>query len=87
MISAAELTGKLAVSQGIVSSFRPRKYYTIPRQSLESMLGDVEQLINFFVIEIQRILFAENLMKTITVSSTMNPELLLLTPCRLSLPR
>lgn len=40
----------------------------IPRQSLENMLGDAEQLINFFVIEFQRIMLAENLAKTVAVS-------------------
>lgn len=74
VISATELLGKLTVNQGIVSSFRPRKYLTIPRQSLENVLGDVEQLINFFVIELQRILFAENLMKTLAVSCVRRVE-------------
>ncbi|MCJ1483095.1 hypothetical protein MMC06_003261 [Schaereria dolodes] len=63
--AAAEVAGKLVLSRGLASSFRPRKYYTIPRESLETCLGDVEQLINFFVIEFQRILFAENVMHTI----------------------
>lgn len=47
---------------------RPRKYYTIPRQNLEAALEDVEQLINFFVIEFQRIVFAENVYATVAVS-------------------
>lgn len=46
---------------------RPKKYYTIPRESLESVLGDVEQLINFFMMELQRLLFAENVWATIAV--------------------
>lgn len=46
---------------------RPRKYYTIPKQSLEHALGDVEQLLNFFVIESQRILYAENVYATVAV--------------------
>ena len=60
----AEVAGKLAFSQGLASSFRPKRYYTIPREALESSLEDVEQLINFFVIEFQRILFAENVTLT-----------------------
>jgi hypothetical protein len=63
--AAAELGGKLIFSQGLASSFRPKKYYTIPKESLEASLEDVEQLINFFVIEFQRVLFAENLARTI----------------------
>ena len=63
--AAAELAGKTIISQGLASSVRPKKYYTIPRESLESSLEDVEQLINFFVIEFQRVLFVENLARTI----------------------
>ena len=65
----AEITGKYVLSQGLASSFRPKKYYRIPRESLEASLEDVEQLINFFVIEFQRILFAENVGHTIAVRS------------------
>lgn len=65
---AAELAGQLGMKQGVVSKLRPNKYYTIPRQSLEVALEDVEQLINFFVIEVQRIVFAENVYVTIAVS-------------------
>lgn len=49
----------MVLSQGLASSFRPKRYYTIPREALEASLEDVEQLINFFVIEFQRVLFAE----------------------------
>lgn len=63
--ATAEVAGKLVLSQGLATSFRPRKYYTIPREALEASLEDVEQLINFFVIEFQRVLFAENVNHTI----------------------
>lgn len=58
---AAEATGKLVLNNGLASQLRPRRYYTIPRETLDSLIGDVHELINFFVIEAQRILFAENL--------------------------
>ncbi|KAI9811085.1 MAG: hypothetical protein M1827_005667 [Pycnora praestabilis] len=64
--ATAEIAGKLVFSQGLATSFRPKKYYTIPRESLERVLEDVQELINFFVIEFQRVLFAENLLHTIT---------------------
>ncbi|KAJ9620177.1 hypothetical protein H2203_007942 [Taxawa tesnikishii (nom. ined.)] len=63
--AAAEIAGRLVFENGLASQMRPRKYYTIPRQSLENALEDVEQLINFFVIEFQRIVFAENIYATI----------------------
>ena len=54
---------------GVASSMRPRKYYKIPKETLESTLDDLEQLINFFVIEFQRILWAENVPVTVAVCS------------------
>lgn len=68
--AAAELVGHVALGEGFATKVRPRKYYTIPRETLDSVLGDVEQLINFFVIEFQRILFAENIFATITAFFT-----------------
>jgi hypothetical protein len=55
------------LSHGLASSFRPRKYYTIPKDTVESVLEDLEQLADFFIIEFQRILFAENLVHTTAV--------------------
>ena len=64
-IVVAEVAGKLVLQQGLASSFRPKRYYTIPREALEASLEDVEQLINFFIIEFQRVLFAENVTHTV----------------------
>jgi len=57
---AAEVAGKMLLNNGFATQLRPRKYYTIPRETLEAAIGDVHELINFFVIESQRVLFAEN---------------------------
>lgn len=70
--ATAEVAGHLAFGRGLTSQFRPRQYFTIPKASLERLLDDVEQLINFFVIESQRIVFAENVYATGAVS---NPSL------------
>jgi len=56
----AEAAGKALFSHGFTSQVRPRKYYTVPKETLNSLIGDVHELINFFVIESQRIVFAEN---------------------------
>jgi F0F1-type ATP synthase membrane subunit b/b' len=65
LTAAAEIVGKVALGQGVASKMRPKKYYTIPHETLESVLADTEELINFFVIEFQRIVFAENVYATI----------------------
>jgi len=62
--ATAELGGKLAFGRGLTTQFRPKRYFTIPKASLERLLDDLEQFINFFVIESQRIVFAENVYTT-----------------------
>ena len=70
MTATAELGGKLAFGRGITTQFRPKRYFTIPKASLERLLDDLEQFINFFVIESQRIVFAENVYTTGAVRIT-----------------
>ncbi|KAL2216050.1 Reticulon-domain-containing protein [Thermoascus aurantiacus ATCC 26904] len=67
--AALEIAGKTILSQGLASSFRPRKYYTIPKDTIEGVLEDLEQLVDFFLIEFQRILFAENIVHTVAAFS------------------
>ncbi|KAF4984613.1 hypothetical protein FZEAL_235 [Fusarium zealandicum] len=57
---AAEVLGKVVLNNGLATQVRPRRYYTVPRETLDALIGDVHELINFFVIEAQRIIFAEN---------------------------
>jgi hypothetical protein len=86
--AAAEGAGKLILNQGLTSSFRPRKYYTLPKETVEGILEDLEQLADFFLIEFQRILFAENVLHTAAVSPSIKiletGEINLLTNNRLS---
>lgn len=56
----AEVAGKAVLGRGLASQLRPRKYYTLSRETVDTIIGDVHELVNFFVIEAQRILFAEN---------------------------
>lgn len=64
---AAEIAGKLVMNTGIASQLRPRRYYTVPRETLDVLIGDVHELVNFLVIEAQRIVFAENISASATV--------------------
>lgn len=59
---AAEVVGRALFNAGFTSQIRPRKYYTLPKSTLDAMTGDLDELINFFVIESQRLLFAENVL-------------------------
>jgi hypothetical protein len=57
---AAEVGGKFVMKNGLATQLRPRQYYTVSRESIDSLVGDVHELVNFIVIESQRILFVEN---------------------------
>lgn len=59
-----EVAGKMLIGNGLTSQIRPKRYFVIPRESLARLLEDVTQFINFFVIELQRIIFAENVYVT-----------------------
>jgi hypothetical protein len=59
---AAEVAGRALFNSGFTAQIRPRRYYTVPKETLDSMTGDLDELINFFVIESQRLLFAENVL-------------------------
>ncbi|KAI9932626.1 hypothetical protein ASPWEDRAFT_193174 [Aspergillus wentii DTO 134E9] len=63
--AAAEIGGRLILSQSIASSFRPRKYYTVPKETTEAIVEDLEQLLDFVLLEFQRVLFAENVVHTV----------------------
>lgn len=67
VVTIAEAASKAAMGTSVAGSFRPRKYYKIPKEALETSLDDLENLINFFVIEFQRIVFAENIPITAAV--------------------
>ncbi|KAG5914888.1 hypothetical protein E4U53_004573, partial [Claviceps sorghi] len=58
---AAEIAGKAVLNHGLATQMRPRRYITVSRATLDKFIGDVHELINFFVIEAQRIVFVENI--------------------------
>lgn len=79
----AEVSGKALLGNGLASQLRPRKYYTVSRETLNAMIGDVDELVNFFVIEAQRVLFAEN----VAASAAVSRHTILLHPLLYTLTR
>ncbi|KAL7276535.1 hypothetical protein RUND412_000458 [Rhizina undulata] len=65
-VTLLEVAAKPFGSKGVVSSMRPRRYYTIPRDSLERLFGELHDLLNFFVFEFQRVVFVENIYTTVS---------------------
>ena len=72
--ASLEIAGRSIFARGITSTSRPRKYYTIPRDTIGSVLEDLEQFVDFFLIEFQRIVFAENLAYTVSVCEEPDPK-------------
>jgi hypothetical protein len=66
---AAEATGKFVLNTGLASQLRPRRYYTVSRDAIDGIIGDFHELLNFIVIESQRILFVENIFASTAVSN------------------
>jgi len=67
--AAAEIVGQTVLGGGLTSKVRPKKYFVIQKDSLQRFADDFAELLNFFVIEFQRVLFAENIWVTVGVST------------------
>ena len=65
---AAEVVGKFLFNNGFATQLRPRKYMTVSRETVDCLAGDVYELINFVVIESQRILYVESVPVSVAVS-------------------
>lgn len=65
---AAEVAGKAVLNNGLASQLRPREYYTLPRQTFDRLVSEAHGLINFFLVEAQRIVFVENVYASSAVS-------------------
>jgi Reticulon len=66
--AGAEIAGRVVLGDGLATRMRPKTYFTIRKESLERFTDDFEQLINFFIIEFQRVVFVENIWVTGGVS-------------------
>lgn len=70
---AGEVVGRMLIGNGLTSQLRPAKYRQISRETVDTMIGDVHELVNFFFIEAQRILYCENVGASASVSFTPPP--------------
>ncbi|KAI5797681.1 Reticulon-domain-containing protein [Geopyxis carbonaria] len=69
-VAALEIAGKPLGARGVVSSLRPKRYYTIPRESLERLFEQLHDFANFCVLEFQRVVFVENIFTTLAAFIT-----------------
>lgn len=73
IMTAAEIAGKRLFGEGVATKMKPKKYYAIPRESMDTIMEDLFELGNFVIIEFQRVVFAENVEVTIGVRPTPSP--------------
>jgi hypothetical protein len=65
----AEGVAKTVSDKGIAASVRPKRYFTLQKESVDGVFNELHELLNFFVLEFQRVLFVENVFVTFTVSN------------------
>jgi len=63
-VASLEYGGKVLGYKGIISQMRPRRYHTVPRESVESIFEEIHDFLNFVVVEFQRVVFVENIVTT-----------------------
>ncbi|KAM0351018.1 hypothetical protein ACHAPU_002796 [Fusarium lateritium] len=64
VMSLAEFAGRSFGPDNFVSRLRPRQYKTVPESTLNATLKDIHDFTQYSVVQVQRILFAEDLEKT-----------------------
>ncbi|KAG5657929.1 hypothetical protein KAF25_007962 [Fusarium avenaceum] len=64
VMSLAEFAGRSFGPDNFVSRLRPRQYKTVPESTLNATLKDIHDFTQYAVVQIQRILLAEDLEKT-----------------------
>jgi len=57
--ATVEAVSKLVSGRGFVSGLKPRKYYQVNKNTFDVLFNEIANVSNFFVLEFQRLLFAE----------------------------
>ncbi|KAF5678676.1 hypothetical protein FHETE_1117 [Fusarium heterosporum] len=65
VMSLAEFAGRSFGPDNFVSRLRPRQYKTVPESTLNATLKDIHDFVQYSVVKIQRIIFADELDKTV----------------------
>lgn len=68
-----EVAGRPLGVKGLISSMRPKRYYTIQRDSVEKLFNEAHDLSNFFLLEFQRVVYVEDIFATGVVSILLLP--------------
>jgi hypothetical protein len=91
VVSITEFASRSLSGNSVSARLRPKEYKTIPEPTLNATLKDIHDLVQYVVVQAQRIVFGHDLDKTFAVSSILPGHAwigasmsLELTDCRLS---
>lgn len=68
VVSVTEFASRLFSANSLSARLRPKEYKQIPESTLNATLKDIHDLIQYAVVQAQRIVFGQDLGKTFAVS-------------------
>jgi hypothetical protein len=68
VVSVTEFASRLFSGESLSTRLRPKEYRKIPEPTLNATLKDIHDLIQYAVVQAQRIVFGQDLDKTFAVS-------------------
>jgi hypothetical protein len=71
VVSVAEFASRSFGPDSLSTRLRPKEYKTVPEETLNATLKDIHDLIQFAVVQGQKILFGQDLDKTFGVSCVL----------------
>lgn len=76
MVSVTEFAGRSFGSNSLLARLRPKEYKKVPEATLNATLKDVHDLVQYSVVQAQRVIFGQDLDKTFAVSRCLGQCLL-----------
>lgn len=67
MVSVTEYASRTLGQRSLSAQLRPKEYKKIPESTLNAALKDIHDFIQYAVIQVQRIVYGQDLQKTFAV--------------------
>ena len=68
VISITEFASRLFGPDTFLARLRPKEYKKVPESTLNATLKDIHDFVQYAVVQIQRIIFAQDLDRTFAIS-------------------
>lgn len=67
MVSVTESASRMLGNRSLSAQLRPREYKTFPESTLNATLKDIHDFVQWAAVQVQRIVFGQDLQKTFLV--------------------